>query len=1141
MPGIEQTCSADIEELTRLLATQLESRVGSLDALFDPALIVVPNATIETYLKQEIASRLKVTPNLEFRLLRSFLRDCLPETSGPVIGREELHHILVDLLLDPDQPWLRALPELHGYLTAVADPDARHRRVYQLSGELSRLFMEYSFSRSPSLHGCDLGYEPIIERWRRLGPDGPRHLDGVERWQQVLWWKIFGSDSDRGPSRIMTLPDAFLEVSPEDLRAPESFHLFGFAYLARHFLEAIELISHRSRVHVYTLRPASEDPAEAELLQLWGHASRDHTAQWEEIHDSTNPPAATSGRLLPKEPIRFLNAASIPREVESIAEQIWTVLHDHHSRGEALPSIAVLIAGADQHAYQAHIESVFSRPPQIPYTMSQMPRTSRSGILDAARHLLSLPFGDFHRDELLRLLIHPNLAGRGAVDLDEWKRWCADLTIIAGADHEDYRDTYLDEAHPDVQSLPRDLYNWHQGFRRLILGAFLPCDDDEPVEIDGHPYLPLDIGSAATSSAARFYRLASSLIEDARWLRGQHHTVADWADLIADYLETYLTPRADTDDDPLLYVTLLRLCGRLAEESARKPVPYRIFYEHLRQKIDDLTATGRASLTGGVIVSTALALRAVPFDYIFVVGLGAGQFPNPELRDPLDLRLPPHDEPRQGDLSPTERDRYTFLEALIAARERATLSWVGREATTGEHLEPSSVVTQLRHVLGDRCEEIATPLRAFDAANALQSPYHETRQLARLSAMKEEITQGNRGALRLPSLKDLRSALRHEPHTLAALRRDLKLRPAPLEDVRSTSSTAIEKPRTLRISLAALRKFLESPLQGAARLQLNLYSEDDDRAIEHTPITSTSLQKAILLKELIRATLLSESPGQTDFDTLFDDLGSRALLKGQLPSGYFYPWDRDSHRTSFNDWLTFIEDKLKLPLHGYSFVGVGVDGSSEHLTLPPLQFELSPQETNLPEHLQIELWGSTNLWTSHFRDILTFANKSNLDGVDKKDRTRDRYFLRTFVDHMAVAASGFGLPVKVNHHLVNTKTNSGEDVQMRFTRSHPTPPSEKARQYLRDLLVTIFAETHDYSLPIELVRSAVIHGEECPTPQAIHSAVEEEREDILSDSYKKFRDQFGPITDYHRFSVPEASRLIDILETRFPHLWRGDR
>ena len=70
---------------------------------------------------------------------------------------------------------------------------------------------------------------------------------------------------------------------------------------------------------------------------------------------------------------------------------------------------------------------------------------------------------------------------------------------------------------------------------------------------------------------------------------------------------------------------------------------------------------------GGVAVGSLSALRSIPFRAVFMLGLGESSFPERERRDPLDLRLVRR---RAGDVSNGERDRYLFLETLLAARER---------------------------------------------------------------------------------------------------------------------------------------------------------------------------------------------------------------------------------------------------------------------------------------------------------------------------------------------------------------------------------------------------------------------------------------------------------------------------------------
>src|SRR5262249_26625882 len=135
-------------------------------------------------------------------------------------------------------------------------------------------------------------------------------------------------------------------------------------------------------------------------------------------------------------------------------------------------------------------------------------------------------------------------------------------------------------------------------------------------------------------------------------------------------------------------------------------------------QLESLNVSRGHYLASGVVVAAVLEMRALPFEVIFVCGLGEGRFPAAEKADPLDLmntrRLP-------GDVSPSERDRYLFLQTLPGARKRLYLSYVARDAQTGDALEPSPLIHELlRHMHGDRAGDpleywvTAQPLRRYD-------------------------------------------------------------------------------------------------------------------------------------------------------------------------------------------------------------------------------------------------------------------------------------------------------------------------------------------------------------------------------------------------------------------------------------------
>ncbi len=119
-----------------------------------------------------------------------------------------------------------------------------------------------------------------------------------------------------------------------------------------------------------------------------------------------------------------------------------------------------------------------------------------------------------------------------------------------------------------------------------------------------------------------------------------------------------------------------------------------------------------------MVVSPLLEMRSLPFRVVFLCGLGEGRFPAADGPDPLDLTLASR---QAGDVSPRERDKYLFLETLVCARERLYLSYVARDAQTGDELDPATVVHELMSHLhqgriGDALDVWVEkqPLRRFD-------------------------------------------------------------------------------------------------------------------------------------------------------------------------------------------------------------------------------------------------------------------------------------------------------------------------------------------------------------------------------------------------------------------------------------------
>ncbi|MFU8804421.1 MAG: exodeoxyribonuclease V subunit gamma, partial [Bradymonadaceae bacterium] len=1190
MAGIELVYSAQLEGLVARLAEQLRPRIGDPQTLFDRLVIVVPNGAMQAYILQELSRRLGITPNIEFAMLRRFLAGCLPDDEAwknvRILGQPELHHILVELLGEDHLP---GCDEIHTYLDGVDDPVARERRRYQLARELSRIFTEYGFSRSSPVDGSTLDEPALLETWRALGATGREKLDGVEGWQQCLWWRIFGDDGvladveEKTGLRYITLADAFKEAPSAELRVPATVHLVGFSYIARLFVETLNLFGERSTVYVHGLLPerswAAEPPVtlDAEgmyfLLQTWGAAGADLAKMWARVAKTITSeipepeqeqasllktlqadvldPDADFGRGEDEshEGVTFFECPSIKREVEAVAGQIWTLLQKNDGPTLRPDDIAVVIAGSDQAAYQAQIEAVFSNFHNLPYSLVELPATSKSRVLEAARLLLALPFGRFTRRELLRLLVHPNMAGRGSDDdVEAWQRWTRQLGIIYGADRAEQSDGYLGVTDTiGGKDFEWDVYNWDQGMRRLTLGTFLSgarSGEDKLFRVGLSDYEPLEIPGSSAGESARFMMLASSLIADARWLASdnetEHRSAARWSEIVVSYLQTYLSI-ADGDDDAYEYTTILRLARNIADNSpVEGPMGYRTFYEFLKEDLDKFQINRGARLCGGVVVSTALALRAIPFDHIFVVGLGEGQFPNPEREAPLDLRF--RDEPQLGDLTPANRDRYTFLEVLLAAQKSITLSWVADEATTGEALEASSVVNQLRSALEERLGvpagsesplTVRHPLRRYDgaleAARAGAVVHPEAKREGRLLAMLDELTGGASGGRlgKMPSLDELRKWLDKpgvEGSNWPKLRDALELKALPSEKMEvevgaSHGEPAEVAPRTIRLTLSQLHKFLESPLQGAARVQLGLKEEDDDLFEEtREGVEASTLHKTVHLRNVMHEFIKDGDHPET-LETLYEQrLLPRVALRTEFPAGYFLGKDREQHIAILNTWRTNMG---VFDLHGpFRVCGIGIDDPSFEESAPPIVFELeAPGKNGKPEPVIIELRGKTDARTPGGGTYVGFFAKEA-----KEDQPRLKYLTRNFVNVAAAMAAGLeseerGIKLVGNttrDHVRSRKETIPKYVQ-NMTSWREQVGDMSALDYLRELTRALLFETNDYLMPIDYVveclkaDNAAGFGVE---------ALEAWTSENVSSSYVAFA--HGPIKDYSRFGPPSS-------------------
>jgi exodeoxyribonuclease V gamma subunit len=122
-----------------------------------------------------------------------------------------------------------------------------------------------------------------------------------------------------------------------------------------------------------------------------------------------------------------------------------------------------------------------------------------------------------------------------------------------------------------------------------------------------------------------------------------------------------------------------------------EPVELEVVRYHLTKELNhEELSTG--FMTGVVTFCEMLPMRSIPFRLVALIGMNSDAYPR-EYR-PVGFDLIAHD-PKPGDRSLRDEDRYLFLEAILSSRECLYISYVGQSMRDNSEIPPSVLVNEL--------------------------------------------------------------------------------------------------------------------------------------------------------------------------------------------------------------------------------------------------------------------------------------------------------------------------------------------------------------------------------------------------------------------------------------------------------------
>lgn len=542
--------------------------------------------------------------------------------------------------------------------------------------------------------------------------------------------------------------------------------------------------------------------------------------------------------------LRFYITHSAQREVEVLHDRLLAAL----AADPTLRPRDIIVMVPDINGYAPHIQAVFgltarSDPRYIPFTVADQGPRQNNSLLGALERLLNLPQSRFAVSDLLDLLDVPSVRQRFAIEEEQLPllhRWIRAANVRWGL-HAEQRQSLELPLSPEQNS-------WFFGLQRMLLGYAVGSGEAwgniEPLD---------EIGGLDAALIGPLSHLLSFLDETWRQLR-EPAAPQVWGERLRAILSQYFA-QDDEGEDGFILVRLhteldtwLEACESV---DLQAELPLSVVRDHWLAQFDQSGLT-QPFFGGAVTFATLMPMRAIPFRHVYLLGMNDGDYPRN--RVPMDFDLMGRDY-RPGDRSRREDDRYLFLEALLSARERLHISWVGRSIHDNTERPPSVLVAQLRDHLA-----AGWTLSSGDEVLPALTVEHRLQPFNRDYFVKDSAL--------FSYAHEWRAGLEAEAADVAA---------QPLQPVEQEGA----------LTLRQLSDFLSDPVRSFFRQRLNIYFEREDPGSEdQEPFDVNALENWRLQDELIRAQKWALEAGVSRQDVLRQQL-ERIERRGELAPGEF--------------------------------------------------------------------------------------------------------------------------------------------------------------------------------------------------------------------------------------------------------------
>lgn len=721
---------------------------------FKTSQIIVPNINVKKWLQLEIAKKNGISTHLKLSYLETSLISLI-NTVAPITKEEQQRYVFlgdkdrqIDLQLmilsiienehyDPDlesiYKYLHITKGENGKIIRKSDGKDYIKRSWQLAEKLSFYFREYEYQRIE-----------MIQKWAEnslfLEDATKKNRRTIEICQRKIYKKIFDCTKtekclsqkySNNKTIYTTLPryaDQLLGSPQKDKscnnNSKETVFIFGLSQISdfhfslitrlepyynfkifqQNFLESFHTHQEKGWNFIGKEIEKQEDNS---LIKKWAkpfyenikifkkRLGNDFSTIWHSpfpIYPKKNLLNQLKNSLLhydfdknqiPQDcSLQIFGAPSIRREIESV----WnSVIHNmEEDKGLKLTDIAVLVP--DMDLYKPHIKSIFDSNELIRYNLTDTTASTESLFANAVISGLEIATGSYTRPEISNFILNPCFMTKAKIDqetVNQWLRWIDSLNIFYSYDMKD-KAQYSNETN--------HRFTWGGALKRLRLGRIMGNSNSVEENVSG--FLPY-WGQTNVDTLNQFISIMEQLFRFYQKMKDKKYTGKEWKELISCFINDFLTIPEEIKEENSVSIELFSILDKLERfdrllDDRKLDMTYILSF--IKTHLTEIPVSRGRYLSDGVTISKLSPMKPIPFQIIYIVGLGEELFPGKPDKSTLDLR---NAKPQQGDIDKSETDTYLFLELLMATESKLYLSYISSNISKDQKLYPSPILKNL--------------------------------------------------------------------------------------------------------------------------------------------------------------------------------------------------------------------------------------------------------------------------------------------------------------------------------------------------------------------------------------------------------------------------------------------------------------